>query len=165
MRLLLCLTLLLTGAWIGMQRSAECRKTPLMLLDLANSLSVLQTEICRRRAPLPAALLRCAKAFEDLKPFYQLLYAGTQTDQPFLSVWQYAVAQLRPLAGEERRALLALGEQIGRYDAQTQEAAFSVCIDALRTRALQIRAASGTSARLALGCGLAGGLLLAIVCY
>lgn len=165
MRLLLCTIVLLAAVRIGMQCSAEYRRAPLMLLDLANSLSILQSEICHRRAPLPEAFLRCAGAFEGLRPFYQLLYAGMRTDQPFLTVWQHAVAEIRPLSGDERHALLALGEQIGRYDAQTQETAFCICVDALKSRALQIRTASLANARLAAGCGLVCGLLLAIMCY
>ena len=165
MRLFLCMSLLLAAGWIGLQRSAEYRKKPLRFLELADSLSVLQNEICQRRTPLPAAFLRCSKAFKGLKPFYQLLYAGTQTDQAFLAVWNHAVERLDLLAEEERHALFALGEQIGRYDAQTQETAFRICIEALRTYAQQIRTASRVNARLAACCGMVCGLLLAIMCY
>ena len=165
MRLYLCMALLLAAGWIGIQCSVEYRKKPLRLLELADSLSVLKNEICQRRAPLSAAFLRCSQAFEGMRPFYQLLYAGTQTDQTFFTVWQYAVEQLDLLAGEERHALLTLGEQIGRYDAQTQETAFCICIEALRTYAQQIKTASRVNARLAACCGMVCGLLLAIMCY
>lgn len=159
------MSLLLAAGWIGIQQSAEYRKKPLRLLELADSLSVLQNEICRRRAPLPAAFLRCSKAFEGMKSFYQLLYAGMQTDQAFLTVWNHAVERLDLLAGEERHALLTLGEQIGRYDAQTQETAFGICIEALRSYAQQSRSSSRANARLAVCCGMVCGLLLAIMCY
>ena len=159
------MALLLAVGWIGIQRSVEYKKKPLRILELADSLSVLQNEICQRRAPIPAAFLRCSKAFEGMRPFYQLLYAGTQTDQAFLTVWQYAVERLDILAGEEHHTLLALGEQIGRYDAQTQETAFCICIEALRTYAQQIRTISRVNARLSTFGGMVCGLLLAIMCY
>lgn len=165
MRLLLSLILFLSAGWIGLQRSAECRREPLSLLALADSLAVLQSETCVRRTPLPAALLRCSNTFSDTKYFYQMLLIGIQTERPISEVWYDAAMRLHLGSGEARHALLALGEQIGRYDAQTQETAFVVCIESLRGCASQIGKTSKINARLAIGLSAVCGLLLAIVCY
>lgn len=165
MRLLFCAVLFLSAGWIGFQRSAEIRTRPLRLQRLADSLSVLQTEICSRKTPLPEALLHCLASFEDLNSFYQLLLIGMKSEQSFSDVWAYAVDRLYPESVEERYALLSLGERIGRYDAQTQETAFRTCIDALRNRASQIGLSSKENAKLAVGFGAVSGMLLAIACY
>ena len=157
--------LFLSVGWIGFQRSAEYRKKPLRLERLADSLAVLQTEICCRRTPLPEALLHCANSFKELNLFYQMLLIGMLKDQSFSDVWTHEVVRLYPESGEEHYALLSLGEQIGRYDVQTQETAFRTCIDVLRNCALQIGMTSKANAKLAVGFGAAGGLLLAIACY
>ena len=165
MRFLFCLILTLSAFWIGGQRALEYRKRPIMMISLADSLAVLKNEICVRRVPIPAALLRCSELFCDTRAFYQMLMAGTRSEHTFSHVWVDAVKQIYPYEDEARRALLALGEQIGRYDAQTQETAFSVCIDSLRSSALQARDKTNNQARLAVGFSAACGLLLAVMCY
>lgn len=94
-----------------------------------------------------------------------MLFVGTKTDQSFSEVWACAVDRLYPEQGEEQYSLLTLGEQIGRYDAQTQEAAFRTCTNVLRNCALRIGANSKVSAKLAAEVGAVSGLLLAIACY
>ena len=165
MRTLLCLVLFLCSGWVGIQRSAEFRRKPMLLLSLADSLSILQTEICVRKAPLQEALLHSSESFKNLKTFYQMLLIGAKADQAFSIVWHKAVLELYPYRGEEQHALLALGKLIGRYDAQTQETAFLTCIQVLRSGAMQIKTTSRTNARLAIGLSTVCGLLLAIAFY
>ena len=165
MRLSLCVILFLSAGWIGLHRSEEYKKRPLRLQYLADSLAVLQVEICNRKTPLPEALLHCSNAFKELNSFYQRLFVGTKTDQSFSEVWACAVDRLYPEQGEEQYSLLTLGEQMGRYDAQTQEAAFRTCTNVLRNCALRIGANSKVSAKLAAEVGAVSGLLLAIACY
>ena len=165
MRFLLCLILTLSVCWIGIQRASEYRKRPILMICLADSLAVLKNEVCVRRSPIPTALLRCSELFRDTKIFYQMLMVGTRSERPFSDVWDDAVKRICPYEDEAQHSLLALGEQIGRYDAQTQETAFAVCIDSLRSSAAQIRETTSHHARLAIGLGSACGLLLAVMCY
>lgn len=165
MRLLLCAVLFLSAGWIGIQHSTEYRNRPLRLERLADSLTVLQTEICNRKTPLPEALLRCSNSFKELNSFFQMLYIGLKTDQSFSNVWSHATARLYTESAEVQYALRSLGNQIGKYDAQTQEKAFRTSIDVLRNHASEIGLSSKESAKLAIGFGAVVGLLLAIVCY
>ena len=165
MRFLLCLILTLSVCCIGIQRASEYRKRPILMICLADSLAVLKNEICVRRVPIPAALLRCSELFCDTRAFYQMLIVGSCSERSFSDVWDDAVKRVYTYVDETQHSLLALGEQIGRYDAQTQETAFSVCIDSLRSSALQARDKTNNQARLAVGFSAACGLLLAVMCY
>ena len=93
MRLLFCIALFLSAVWIGAQRCVEYKRKPRIIFVLADSISVLQNEVCVRRVPLPEALLHCTKSFGDTKLFYRMLYAGIQTGRPFSEVWHDAVLQ------------------------------------------------------------------------
>ena len=165
MRFLLCLILILSIIWMGLQRAYEYRKRPILMISLADSLAVLKNEICVRRTSIPDAMIRCSELFCDTRGFYQMLMAGPRSEHTFSHVWVDAVKQIYPYEDEARRALLALGEQIGRYDAQTQETAFSVCIESLRSSASHVRETTGNRARMAIGLSAAGGLLLAVMVY
>ena len=165
MRLLFCILLFLASVCLGVRNAYDCSRKPILLHSLADSLSVLQNEICASRKPLPAALLRCTELSELTRSFYQMLYAGLQTDLPFIQTWNSAVIKFTPCSGEARQSLLMLGQQIGRYDAQIQNSAFSVCILFLREYASKERTMSKTNARMSVGLGAAFGLLLAIACY
>ena len=165
MRMLLCAMLIFSAWWIGIMTAVAYRKKPLFLLSLADSLTVLQSEVCARRIPLPQALLRCAEMPGLSVRFYQFLLAGMCLDESFALTWRNALNQLPELSEEELHALRALGEHIGQYDAQTQDAAFDVCVTALRRSAEQLQITSRTNARTAIGIAFACGLLLAIVCY
>lgn len=165
MRILLCVILFLSVAWIGVQQAASCNRKQMLLLTTADSLAVLQSEICVQRAPLPAALFRTAEVFEQTKPFYQLLLQGMESELPFSVCWRSVVMQMPLLTRESRHALLALGEQIGRYDLQAQESAFDVCISTIRYDAEKASCKSKENMKLSVGIGAICGLLLAIVCF
>ena len=165
MRLILCIILFFALGWIGVLRSAECRRKPLLMLSLADSLAILQNEICVCRSPLPTALLRCLEVFGETKQFYQMLLVGVRSERSFSEAWAMSVKKVYPYEDEVRYALLSLGEQIGRYDAKTQETAFAVCINTLRDSASQIGSAAKTRARLTIGLGAVTGLLVAVIIY
>lgn len=165
MRPLLCIMLFLSAVWIGAQRYRDFEKRPRVLFALADSLSVLQNEVCVRCIPLPDALHYCATLFSETKLFYQMLHAGIQTGRPVSDVWRDAALQLDLNSQQARQTLLSLGEQIGRYDAKTQETAFAVSVTTLRDCASRSILMSKTNAKLAIGFGMVCGLLLAVMCY
>ena len=148
MRLLLCLLLFFSVACLGVHHAFEIRRRWKWVQCLADSLSILQNEICACKRPLPEALLRCAELFNPTNSFYRMLYAGLHTDMPFACVWNQAVTQFAPHSGEVRHALYALGQQIGRYDAQIQDSAFSACVTFLREYASQEGLLSKTNVRM-----------------
>lgn len=165
MRGMLCVILFASVTWIGVQQALECKRRQMMLLCVADSLAVLQSEICVQRSQLARALSRCSEINYQTKPFYLVLLRGVETDFSFKDCWRRAVVEMLPMTGESRHALLALGEQIGRYDLQAQEMAFEVCIAVLREQASQTSAKTKENVKLSVGLGAAFGLLLAIVCY
>ena len=149
MRILLCVILFLSVAWIGVQQAALCNRKQILLFAAADSLAVLQSEIC----------------VEQTKPFYQLLLQGMESELPFSVCWRSVVMQMPLLTREARHALVALGEQIGRYDLQAQESAFDVCISTIRNDAEKASCKSKEIKKLSVGIGAICGLLLAIVCF
>lgn len=165
LRLLFCLMLFLSVCWLSAQRASALRQKPKLLLQLADSLSVLRNEVCSRRCLLQTAFERCAELFEDTKPFYSVLSYGMRASCPLFETWRTAIDRLPQLSGEEQHYLRVLGEQLGSYDVQTQEAAFTVCIDSVRNCAAQLSADAKAKARLSVEVGAAAGLVLAIMCY
>ena len=165
MRVILSVILFVSVAWIGVQQAFEYKRRQMLLLSVADSLAVLQSEICVQRTPLSRALFRCSETNDQTKPFYMALLHGAETDLSFKDCWRSAVVQMLPMTGESRHALLALGEQIGQYDLQAQETAFEVCIAAFREQASKMSVKTKENVKLSVELGTAFGLLLAIACY
>ena len=126
---------------------------------------MLQSEICRRRAPIaevaetlsetaPGAAGRLFANLRALLPMMDTL--------DFRLLWKRSVAALG-LESDEVYALERLGLCLGRYEAEAQSSEIEACIrriSALETRAGE-RAASG--GRLYTGLGVTLGLMTAVL--
>lgn len=164
MRWLGALLIVCASAGIGFRSAVELRARPRRLHALADGIRLLRSDICDRLLPLPEALLHAAESAPPaLAGAFRHLGEAIGTDEhAFAVLWHAAFASLDPLRPEERNALFVLGEQLGKYDAETQVRAADACIRALEAAEAEARAYAKQYGRLCSGLGITAGLLLAV---
>ena len=85
--------------------------------------------------------------------------------RPFSESWAAAFQALDMLTPDVRAALLTLGEQLGKYDAQIQRRALDTCIETLQAAAAQMQADTTQRGKLFCGLGATLGLLAAVALF
>lgn len=89
----------------------------------------------------------------------------TDGGRPFSESWAAAFQALDMLTPDVRAALLTLGEQLGKYDAQIQRRALDTCIETLQAAAAQMQADTTQRGKLFCGLGATLGLLAAVALF
>ena len=103
---------------------------------------------------------------EPLSTQYAALADGiTDGGRPFSESWAAAFQALDMLTPDVRAALLTLGEQLGKYDAQIQRRALDTCIETLQAAAAQMQADTTQRGKLFCGLGATLGLLAAVALF
>lgn len=120
--------LLLAGAlWMGRQASRRLRERPRQLRSVISALEILRSNLAAL-APLPEAMRRAGRAGGcGGALLLDVAVCMEQENRMLDEIWQEAVRRL-PLSNEGLDSLLALGLQLGRYDAATQLRALERCI-------------------------------------
>ena len=110
--------------------------------------------------------LLAAGAPEPLSTQYAALADGiTDGGRPFSESWAAVFQALDMLTPDVRAALLTLGEQLGKYDAQIQRRALDTCIETLQAAAAQMQADTTQRGKLFCGLGATLGLLAAVALF
>ena len=124
----------------------------------------LRSDIVGRLLPLPEALRHTAEtAPEPLHAQYTALADGiTDSDRPFCEQWAAAIRALDMLTPAARTALLTLGAQLGKYDAQLQRQALDTCIASLQSISAALQDDVRRRGKLVCGLGATLGLLAAV---
>ena len=86
----------------------------------------------------------------------------TDSDRPFCEQWAAAIRALDMLTPDARAALLTLGAQLGKYDAQLQRQALDTCIASLRSVFGALQDDARRRGKLVCGLGATLGLLAAV---
>ena len=121
----------------GFALRQELRLRLRLLTAVIDSLNLLRSDIVGRLLPLPEALHHLAAgAPEPLSTQYAALADGiTDGGRPFSESWAAVFQALDMLTPDVRAALLTLGEQLGKYDAQIQRRALDTYIETLQAAA------------------------------
>ena len=147
----------------GFALRQELRLRLRLLTAVIDSLNLLRSDIVGRLLPLPEALHHLA---EPLSTQYAALADGiTDGGRPFSESWAAAFQALDMLTPDVRAALLTLGEQLGKYDAQIQRRALDTCIETLQAAAAQMQADTTQRGKLFCGLGATLGLLAAVALF
>lgn len=151
----------------GFALRQELRLRLRLLTAVIDSLNLLRSDIVGRLLPLPEALRHLAAgAPEPLSTQYAALADGiTDGGRPFSESWAAAFQALDMLTPDVRAALLTLGEQLGKYDAQLQRTALDACIETLQAAAAQMQADTTQRGKLFCGLGATLGLLAAVALF
>ena len=140
----------------GFALRQELRLRLRLLTAVIDSLNLLRSDIVGRLLPLP----------EPLSTQYAALADGiTDGGRPFSESWAAAFQALDMLTPDVRAALLTLGEQLGKYDAQIQRRALDTCIETLQAAAAQMQADTTQRGKLFCGLGATLGLLAAVALF
>ena len=148
----------------GFALRQELRLRLRLLTAVIDSLNLLRSDIVGRLLPLPEALHHLAA--EPLSTQYAALADGiTDGGRPFSESWAAVFQALDMLTPDVRAALLTLGEQLGKYDAQIQRRALDTCIETLQAAAAQMQADTTQRGKLFCGLGATLGLLAAVALF
>ena len=141
----------------GFALRQELRLRLRLLTAVIDSLNLLRSDIVGRLA---------AGAPEPLSTQYAALADGiTDGGRPFSESWAATFQALDMLTPDVRAALLTLGEQLGKYDAQIQRRALDTCIETLQAAAAQMQADTIQRGKLFCGLGATLGLLAAVALF
>ena len=147
----------------GFALRQELRLRLRLLTAVIDSLNLLRSDIVGRLLPLRHL---AASAPEPLSAQYAALADSiTDGDRPFSESWAAAFQALDMLTPGVRAALLTLGEQLGKYDAQLQRTALDACIETLQAAAAQMQADTVRRGKLFCGLGATLGLLAAVALF
>lgn len=151
----------------GFALRQELRLRLRLLTAVIDSLNLLRSDIVGRLLPLPEALHHLAAgAPEPLSTQYAALADGiTDGGRPFSESWAAVFQALDMLTPDVRAALLTLGEQLGKYDAQIQRRALDTYIETLQAAAAQMQADTTQRGNLFCGLGATLGLLAAVALF
>ncbi len=151
-----------TAAGFALRR--ELHRRAQLLAAVIDSLQLLRSDIVGRLLPLPEALRHTAEtAPEPLRAQYTALADGiTDSDRPFCEQWAAAIRALDMLTPDARAALLTLGAQLGKYDAQLQRQALDTCIASLQSISAALQDDARRRGKLVCGLGATLGLLAAV---
>ena len=148
----------------GFALRQELRLRLRLLTAVIDSLNLLRSDIVGRL--LEALRHLAAGAPEPLSTQYAALADGiTDGGRPFSESWAAAFQALDMLTPDVRAALLKLGEQLGKYDAQIQRRALDTCIETLQAAAAQMQADTTQRGKLFCGLGATLGLLAAVALF
>ena len=105
------------------------------LRSLLAALDLMKAELAARLAPLPELMLDLRLRTEQpaAEFFSQVNWLTEKKHLPFRSAWEQSLEETEALClrPEELKALSALGEVLGRYDAETQCAALERALQRL----------------------------------
>ena len=149
-----------TAAGFALRRELQQRAQ--LLAAVIDSLQLLRSDIVGRL--LPEALRHTAEtAPEPLHAQYTALADGiTDSERPFCEQWAAAIRALDMLTPAARAALLTLGAQLGKYDAQLQRQALDTCIASLQSISAALQDDTRRRGKLVCGLGATLGLLAAV---
>lgn len=139
-RLLGAVCLAAGPVWLGMSAAAELAHRERALGALCAGLELMERELALRLTPLPQLMEELAHRTEE--PARRLFSACRRAldgleRETFAHAWRRLTDQL-PVSPEAKRALYPLGEVLGRYDGQGQQAAIAGArreLEGLRARA------------------------------
>ena len=167
MRLLGTVLLVAATAAIGLLKSLEVRKHPVILREFSDALLLIRNEIATKNALLSDAITQAAETCSEcVRPFFSDLSAAMMVrDSLFAESWAQTAALFSGLNPPEREALGRLGLHLGKYDKETQLKAIDTCIEQFRIMTAQANQDAKQFGRLYAGIGLTVGSMLAVALY
>ena len=151
-----------TAAGFALRRELQQRAQ--LLAAVIDSLQLLRSDIVGRQQPQPEAQRHTAETTpEPQQAQYTAQAAGkTDSERPFSEQWAAAIRALDMLTPAARAALLTLGAQLGKYDAQLQRQALDACIASLQSISAALQDDVRRRGKLLCGLGATRGLLAAV---
>ena len=156
--------LMIAALWGGRQASASIRACAKLFRCFLNALELLRADIAAF-VPLSESLRHASSAHGSAARFFEAAALRIETEnRVFYEIWTEELTRLQ-LPAEAFESLCALGEQLGKYDVQTQLRALDRCIRTFEQLERVALDKAGREAELRLRLTAAGGALLLIMLW
>lgn len=165
MKLLGTMFVTLSCTALGIIKARSLARENEAYAELISALTLMKGEICSRASSMDEVfrLLNTGKSCCTSAFFSQLSSAMSEIgDVSLKAIWQKAADTLC-ISPYGVQAVKALGNVLGRYDAQAQAAAIDRCILALLSEQDALRDKLNENKRMYIGIGAASGLMLALL--
>ena len=160
-RLLGAALLVLGGALCGWQQLERRRRRERLLQELRAALERMADEIRLLSRPMGEIFALLAQSCPALQFFFHTLARDTG-QQPLDELWQKALETL-PLGEAPRESLAALGNVLGRYDAESQARHIALTCRRLEQQREELSRDNAHKCRLFPGLGACLGGMLAVI--
>ena len=154
------------GAALGFQAAAGLRRRVRAARQTEVGLAVLERELELSAPPLSWLLERgAAQAEGSARKLFQDCIRGLDSldREEFSALWRRLVRERDELGEQGQAVLAALGDTLGRYDAQRQREAIAAARRRLEELAAQLETDSRRQGRVYQALGLSGGAFLVIL--
>ncbi len=149
----------------GVKLGAEAVRRARFVQAMSSSLVMLRSEIVTNLCPLPEAIRRLQlRGPKEVQMFYGLLEFKVEDigEREFSAIWDECVA-CTEMSKSDKAALSDAGRVLGRYAAEEQAAALTLCIEQLNAAAKKSEVEAQQTRKLCTGLGLGAGMVLAIM--
>lgn len=162
MRLAGAALLAAAGLLCGLTAAGRLRARQRRCEALCQMMALMGYELERFHTPLPELFLSLGARLTGAPGLLcRKLAAGLgKEDARFSDLWARAIEGLPP---REREILAPLGQVLGRYGTQEQQAAVAECLRRMREQNDALRDAAAQRGRVYVGVCAAGGLMLAVL--
>lgn len=165
MKLLGTMFVILSCTALGIMKARSLARENEAYAELISALTLMKSEICSRSSSMDEVfrLLNTGKNGCTSAFFYQLSSKMPEIgDVSLKTIWQRAADTLC-ISQDGVQAVKALGNVLGRYDAQAQAAAIDRCMLTLLSEQDALRERLNENKRMYVGIGAASGLMLALL--
>ena len=150
-------------AW-GLRAGQKLRGRVRLLEEMSRALELIRRELSLNQTPLPRLMevLSRTSGFPLTAQIFSCFQKVLEKGHGIMNAWQQALDQ-SDIREEEKRVLLALGQILGRYDAEGQEAAVERLCRELEQRIIRLREETGQMSRVYGVLGVTAGCFLVLM--
>lgn len=167
MRYFGAITICLAALFIGFSRAREERIKTSLLRELYSLLEIMKSEISGNKTVLTKFFsMQSLNSFKFIYPFIELINSETASigDRRFCDIWCDCVNEkLSILPEKSMSALLALGNCLGRYDAETQKSSIERCMVIVRAECEAAESSLKNNEKMYIGLSGGAGAIIALM--
>ena len=167
MRYFGAITITLAALFIGISKAREERMKTQLLRELCSLLEIMKNEICTNKTPINRVFsMQNLNSFRYVKPFAESIKTEINTigDRRFCDIWCDCVNEkLSTLPEKSMSALLALGNCLGRYDAEMQKKSIERCMADIQAEHESAESSLKNNEKMYIGLGGGAGAIIALM--
>lgn len=159
--------LVISALFIGISKAREERLRVKTLRELCSALEIIKNEICTNRTSLGKVIsMQSLHSSDALNSFFSELENGFSNlgDRRFSNIWNECIKNsLGILSEKAKNELIALGSNLGRYDADLQKQAIERCAYALQRECEALESVLVNNEKMYIGLSGGAGLILVLM--
>lgn len=167
MRYVGAIAVCLAALFVGFSRAKEERIKTSLLRELYSLLEILKSEISGNKTTMIKLFsMQRLNSFKFICPFIELINSEISLigDRRFCDIWCGCVNEkLSTLPEKSMSALLALGNCLGRYDAEIQKSSIERCMDIVRAEYEAAESSLKNNEKMYIGLGGGAGAIIALM--